>query len=103
MKVTYRIPTDQYAYIEVEQELSTLDAFLINENYKELTGAFKESTGDGLTSKEIDAMLDSYFLGKGVDSNEYDRLNEEQRKWVQAVKRSLARIKNKSNGDTDIL
>lgn len=93
MKVTYRIPTnDQYAFVELNEEFYDKDPepAVIQEKYSMYLAAFK--IVNGLSAKEIDSMLDAYFKGRGVDSNQYDRLNPEQLKWIQCIKRSLARV-----------
>ncbi len=91
MKTIIHIPTGDFAFIEQEfdEEMIPEAAIMAYTELKE-----KLKGGEGLNSKGIDALLDSYFKGEGVDPNQYDRLNPEQLKWVQAIKRSLARIKN---------
>lgn len=98
MKTIIHLPTGDFAYVEQEFDHEmTPEAAL--EAYNALQGAYRG--GDGLNAKEIDAMLDSYFLGTGVDSNQYDKLNVEQSKWLQAIKRSLARVNYKTNKQDD--
>ena len=99
MKTIIRLPLEQFAFIEQEFDKEMTPAEAI-EAYNELQRAYKG--GDGLTAKEIDAMLDSYFLGKGVDSNQYAKLNAEQVKWIQAFKRCINRCKGKVGLEEEI-
>lgn len=90
MKITYRIPTDAYAYVEIEQDLDKLDAVLIRENYRELTAAFK--VGDGIPEKDFDAFVERQLEGRPNDVEEYHRMSPEQQKYIQINKRAQNRI-----------
>lgn len=97
-----RVPLDQFAFLEFEHE-GTPDSALIE--YKRVLEASRtpksDSTGTGLTAKEVDSMLDDWFGGKGVNSDLYSKCNPEQSKWLQAIKRSLARVKAKHTRTVD--
>lgn len=102
MKIIYRIPAKEpYGYIEIEDDVSEgfFDPEKMQEQYKTFKATFDEVPGNGLTGKEVDLILDGWFQGKGVTSDLYDKRNQEQDKWFQAIKRSLARIKRRGNED----
>lgn len=99
MKTIIQIQTDPFALISQEFDQVMTPEKAVAE-YRALQQAYRG--GDGLNAKEIDAMLDSYFMGRGVDSNQYDQLNAEQNKWIQAVKRSIKRCRGE-DAEEDIL
>lgn len=88
MKATLRIPTEMYAYIEVEIEKETAEEVI--DEYNRITRLYKG--GAGLTDKQFNAVLDEY-LGTGTICNgsEYE-FNAEQNMVIQAVKRSIKRL-----------
>lgn len=50
----------------------------------------------GLPDKEFNAFLDHYLLtGECEDIDQYEKLGKEQYMIIQAIKRSLARIKRR--------
>jgi hypothetical protein len=95
MKVTYRVPTkEQYAYIEIEQEMETLDGVLISENYKDLTEAIKsEPDIEGLPPLEFNRVLDKYLWQNNIDVGDFEQLNKAQQAVLQEIKKSKARNK----------
>lgn len=97
MKAQYQIVGNkQFEYIMLEREVESTEEAV--EAYSALVEAYKPS-GEGLTSQEVNGILDGWFAGRGIDSNLYDKRNPEQDKWFQAIKRSLARVKRNSNGE----
>ena len=95
MKVTYRIPTEMYAYVEVEQEYdSQPDAAEIKQTYDEIADAFRPQAG--LEKKEFDSFMDRYLTGDLVHVEEYNKMNAEQQMIIQAIKRSKKRIQAKT-------
>lgn len=103
MKTIIRLPTDQFAYIEQEIEATPSQAVAA---YHELVKAWKGdqfTLGDGLNAKQVDIILDGWFLGQGISSDLYDQRNSEQDKWFQAIKRSLKRIKAKGEDPENVL
>ena len=92
MKAHIRIPTTQYGYIEAEVEG---DPEFIKEAHDTLLQLF--TGGEGLPTKEFNALLDRYLRDGDVVADDYARLNKEQNTIIQAIKRSIKRI---NYGDT---
>jgi hypothetical protein len=96
MRVTYRLPTDQYAYIEVTDEVSLeTEAMEIRARYEELKHSF--AAKEGVDDKTIDKFVENQLLGTGNDVEVYNLMSPEQVKWVQRIKRAINRIKAKTN------
>lgn len=98
MKITYRIPTqDQYAFVEVEQELKD-EAFVnakmpsaLKEAYDDFTNAFKRQ--HGIDEKEMNKVIDCMLTNQTINGgNElYEQMSQTQRYAVQTLKRGLKR------------
>lgn len=94
MKVTYRIPTEQYAYIEVTDEVSLeTDAQEIRNRYFELKSSFSENPG--VSRQEFNKFLDDQLQEIGGDVNVLERMNERQQLVIQEVKKAIKRLANK--------
>ena len=91
MKATLRIPTEQYAFIEVEVEAETLED--VHGKYLELKQMVE--TTEGLPKKEFDAVLDKYLAENKMFEDEYHNMNSKQQDVIQTIKRSIKRIKRK--------
>lgn len=95
MKVTYRVPTDQYAYVEVTDEVSLeTEAHEIKHKYEELKSAFGENPG--LSRQEFNQFLDNQLLEKGNDVEVYLKMNERQQLVIQEVKKAIKRLATKA-------
>lgn len=80
---TIRIPTDTYAYIEIEAE-GTPDELI------EIQREFKR--GPGLPDTDFRNVIDEYLWGNGsMSSDEYETMNDEQKTIIQNIKRSKKR------------
>lgn len=92
MKAHLRLPTgDQYAYIEIETEVNSIEDAVVGYN-----GAMRLiKPSEGLPDKEFDAFLERQLLGEGNDVNEWEKMSPEQKKYIQANKRALNRISYK--------
>ena len=86
-KAHLRIPTEMYAYIEVEVE-DTPE--MIHAAYLQFTDLVRPKTGLG--DKEYNKVIDSYLLGNSMHSEEYGAMSDKQKETVQVIKRALARI-----------
>lgn len=95
MKITYRIPTDQYAYVELEEEKDVYVSEDIKDTYDHLVQAFKPT--DGLTAKELDLIIEKMCLGTTVEGGTelWAKASGEQRDQINCLKRALSRIKAK--------
>ena len=88
MKATIRIPTEQYAFVEIEDEFETRED--VRTAYDEINAEYKG--GDGLPMKEWNAALDQY-LSKGTgESDTYMRMSKYQQNIIQEIKRAFKRI-----------
>lgn len=90
---TIRIPCDQYAFIEVAVHETPINTIELYRYYSKLyTG------GDGIPDKEFNDYLDCYLSkDKPIGSEVYAAMNREQQHIIQTIKRSLARMKRRSD------
>ena len=90
-KYHIRVPADQYAYLEAEFEGTSEEAV---EEYRRLTKLVKG--GPGLPDKEFNAILDKFAWedkgDNGMEAEQYERMSDEQKSIIQAIKRSRKRI-----------
>lgn len=93
MKATLRIPTEMYAYIEVEIEKDSAEEVI--DEYNRITALYKG--GAGLTEKQFNAALDEYLSTGSVRNGTelYEQMTPEQRNIMQTVKRSVKRINSR--------
>ena len=87
-----RIPTEQYAYIEIHAGGSVEEILELNTR---VTKLYKG--GEGLTEKEFDNFLDTYLSTDTGDVNVYEKMNREQSDRIQMLKRSFKRIAYKQD------
>lgn len=90
-KAKIRIPTEQYAFVEIDMEGSPED---INSAYKEISSAME--VGNGLESKEWNKALDTYLETNKIHPDLYLRMDREQQNVIQEIKRSIKRIEYKN-------
>jgi hypothetical protein len=89
--IKIHIPTEQYGYCEIDCE--TLEE--AKDRYLEAKYIFTEK--EGLDDKNWRRVLDRYLSENTMSPDEYDQMSNEQRRTVQEIKRSFARIKNKQD------
>lgn len=106
MKREFRIPTDQFAYINLElADNEALTEGSIQEaiqDYKRATEAYKRSGEvSGVPTSEFNKALDEYMLTSQVKGGTelYNRMSPAQQSVFQEVKKSLKRI-NAAEGRT---
>lgn len=90
-KITYHVPTESFGYIEIEEDIT--DKTML-ENIIERYDAFKRSEtacGEGITQKEYNDALDRYLTDNTGDTDLYTRMNKDQQKVFQEIKKSLKR------------
>lgn len=96
MKITFRVPTDQYAYIELTDEVALeTEASTLKGRYEELKAAFSETPG--VSRKEFNKFLDDQLMEIGGDVNVLEQMNERQQLVVQEVKKAIKRIGSKND------
>lgn len=90
MKATFRIPTTQYGFLEIEEESSGEVKDLYERNL-ELVGAFQPSTG--LAPALFNKWLDGYIKGTAGSIEEWTQMSEVQKIVINEVKKSHNRNK----------
>jgi hypothetical protein len=89
MKAIIRVPTDMYAYIEVEFKGTELE---IVDEYQKLRSM--ATGGVGVEEKDFNKILDNYLWGaKTMTADEYVALNLKQQEMIQMIKKSRNRQK----------
>lgn len=94
---TLRIPTDAYAYIEIQINGTKEE---IVQAYHDFKNYYDSSISEGLSKKEFDSALDRYLSEGTLHSEEYAKMNNGQKALIQAIKRSTKRIARR-NGNTE--
>ena len=96
MKITYRIPTEMYAYVEVEQEVKEATDSEIAEKYRHLTDAFRPMPANSLPDKEFNSFIDEMLKTKKIVNGQeaYEKMSPQQKDIIQSVKRSFKRLGN---------
>ena len=96
MKITYQIVgAQQFEYIMIEEEaLSQEDAVERYNRLKEAFAGAKHPVGEGLEHKEWCMALDEYLTTNSLKdgSNIYEKMNDEQKRIMQEIKKAFKRI-----------
>lgn len=90
MKVTIRIPTEQYAFIEIQEEVGTKSEAI--ELYRDVNRELEQRT-NGLKELEFNKIIDKYLTINTMTADEYESLNDSQKNIIQTLKRAFKRIK----------
>lgn len=93
MKVTFRIPTSQFAFVEVVDELHATKEQVMEE-FNAWERAYKDSVhvGEGLSDKDFCRVLDSYIQGNPMAPDEYYKMSAKQQGVIQEIKKCFKRI-----------
>lgn len=98
MKITYRIPTEQYAYVEITEDNSLLmSPELIRQDYEQYADAFKIKPINSLPTKDFNAALDRYLTEETGETEVYVSMSPDQQRVFQEIKKSLNRIKSRES------
>jgi SpoVK/Ycf46/Vps4 family AAA+-type ATPase len=99
MTYKLRIPTTQYAFVEIEVEgepediarkhYEIQDAFQKIENEREEKRELKPPFG--VSESKFLEMIDSISIGGAVSIDDFEGLNESQSKILQSIKRAYKR------------
>lgn len=96
MKARLRIPTEMYAYIEVEVEQKEESIDRIIQSYFSVKDAFERESkarlGQGLSAKEFNAFLDKYLNDGEGNLEVYQAMSPAQKQTIQDIKRAFNRI-----------
>jgi hypothetical protein len=91
MKLTVRVPTQEYGYAEVEMEVpDDMTAQEVATLYQETADAFKPQAG--LEKKEWNRILDQYLNKGGMTSDEGSVMSKEQQWLIHELDKAFARI-----------
>lgn len=99
-KAKIRIPTDSYAYIELEYEGTSSQIFGAYEQFMQV---FKDGQNDGIPSKEFNAAVDGYFLKGTMTAEVYESMGKDQKIFIQTCKRSFKRIQRNSKEEKEVM
>lgn len=98
-KITYRIPLEAYAFVEVVEEVDTTTPEAVRANYEHYEGIFKN--GEGLSDAEMDSMVQNFLEGKNNHIQVYEKMNKEQKKFYNTMKRAKGRINYRLGKDAN--
>lgn len=95
IKAIQRVPTDQYAYIELEIEYATIEeAFIDHERLLKL-----HEGGVGLDSRDWKRVRE-YMLNTGeCDPDMMARMNKAQRFWINETKLGIRGLEKREASD----
>lgn len=94
IRAILRIPCNEpYAYIEIEREFNSNEEVVAE--YQAITDYIKN--GSGLSAKDFNEVIDNYLTVGDMDSEDYAGMNKEQMDIIQAIKRSIKRIKSRDH------
>ena len=85
-KSTLRIPTDQYAYIEIEVGGTPVDIINAYHEFSKLVNP------QGIPQKEFNAALDRYLTNGDGEAEVYEQMSRFQKDVIQEIKKSFKRI-----------
>lgn len=86
-KYTLRLPTDQYAYIEIEAEGTPEDAV---QAFTELQSAYNSNI-EGLNIQQWAKTRDTYVKTGEISQEDYEALSKAQKFVINEIKKSLKR------------
>lgn len=96
MKITYRIPTEMYAYVEIEEDYKdVMPVEKIRELYTYYSEINKVQPANSLPDKEHNGFIDRMLLGEENHIEDYNKMSPQQQSEVQTIKRALKRIKSR--------
>lgn len=90
-KITYHIPTEQFGFVEVENEH---EEGVEVESYESVKAFFVPPTSpeEGLDQKEWNTALDGYLTLNTMPSEVYERMSLKQKGLIQEIKKSIKRL-----------
>lgn len=93
MKVTHRISTGQFEYVEIEGEMPN-DAHPseVRNAHNILKAAFAPQPINSLQTKEWNRFIERVLQGDPNHISEYEKCSPEQKRVVNEVKRALDRL-----------
>lgn len=96
-QIKVRIPLAQYSYMEYDFEGTPEEAiYEINYQIKNYNTSLEAHNTPGLTPKDWQRCLDTYLITNGITEEDLTTMSDRQRLLINEIKKSLSRIKNKS-------
>lgn len=97
MRIEYRIPTEQYAFVDIQESYPPgvrPEPEEVRMYYEALKEAFRPVVeGGGATLKEFNGFLDGYMSsGKPGEMEVWERMSMTQKTVINEVKKALKRI-----------
>jgi len=89
-KAKIRIPTDAYAFIEVEHDGTPEEITSIYNEFKKYL-----LPQQGITQKEFNNAIDIYLTDGTMVSEIYAQMSQEQKQVIQEIKKSIKRLRHK--------
>ncbi len=109
MKITHRISTGQFEYVEIEQDFKDTAYVesempsVIKSAHDDYVNAFKPKPINSLSDKEFDTFIQQQLEGEGNHIEDYEKCSPDQKKIVQLIKRALKRITYKNRPDEPVI
>lgn len=97
MKITFRVPTEMYAFAEVTIDAGDVTAQEVKEKYDYFSEAFKPKPINSLPDKEYNEFIDRIMLGESNHIETWEKCSPEQKAAAQVIKRSLKRLEAREN------
>ncbi len=96
MKITHRIATEMYEFVEVSIEASDeMSAERIEIAHRELKDAFKPKPINQLPEKEWRIFLEKVMLNEPNHIDQYEKCSPEQKKTINEIKKTLKRLESR--------
>lgn len=98
MKHKLHIPIEEYGFIEIEDEMTSIDAVIFYKQVKRLFPKEIEELRElpnGLNTKRFAEIRKQLLLTGEFDVNLEQELNYQQLRWVKDTNNTLRQIKNK--------
>lgn len=90
MKITHRIPTSQYAYVEFEEEVESVEDGIINHRYYHAMYEDKAGLNQNKWAEVRRTMLETGQF----DPNLWEELSKAQKFWINETKKTLRSLDN---------
>lgn len=99
MKILLHVPVEQYGFVSAE--FDEVNTETIANTYRDIAEAFKPT--EGITSKEMDLIIECMALGKTVTNGTelWSKATQAQKDQINCLKRALSRIKAKHSKKKD--
>ena len=91
MKMLLHFPVEQYGFIEVEEDIGSIEEAF---DVYHISAKFYKS-GEGISVKDFNDALDTYLVKETGNTEQYLSMSKQQQDVFQEIKKALARIKSR--------